>query len=116
MSDAAEFATGFLIPVFGTDFWYVFHWRNAHDTHSRKILTENQYQFLAHMTCSLVPNFSGTRHYQFSITNTTMLCFRASLLYQFSGVGSGGSGVFMLGGHWGGDTFIWGGTQLILSC
>jgi len=30
---------------------------------------------------------------------------------------SGGSVVFILGGHWGGDTFIWGGgTQLILSC
>ena len=23
------------LPVFGADFWYVYHWRNAHDTHSR---------------------------------------------------------------------------------
>ena len=30
MSDAPETGTGFLVPVFGTDFWYVGHWhKNA---------------------------------------------------------------------------------------
>ena len=36
--------------------------------------------------------------------------------YIYGDVDSGGSGVFILGGHWDGDTFIWGGTQLLLSC